>query len=350
MALPEPPLQHDTLPGIAAPVLTRQLFGHDAQLNSLAASYRAGRLHHAYLFQGPRGIGKSTAAFQLAQHLLAFPRAADAPDTLQLLDHDGIEYRQLANSTHLQVLHLTRPFDPKSEKFKTLLTVEEVRRIGHFLSHTNAGAGYRVIIIDPADDLNAAAGNALLKNLEEPPARTVFILTANDAGRVLPTIRSRCQFLRFDALSPRDMAAALRLAKLGVDQVDGQLLAFAQGSVRRAITFAVFGGLEVTSSANMLISSSRFDAAEAAKLADAVSNRDASLQYSLLTDHLLERISTVAAGLSRSRNTEGALQMSKFYNQSASMLNEAERFNLDRKQVVIGLLSALQSKFSSWPI
>lgn len=347
MSAIDAPLQHDTLDGIRAPVFTQVLYGHDAQLNLLAASYCTGRLHHALLFEGPGGVGKATAAFHLAQHLLAFPVALDAPGSLQLLDQAGADFRQLANGTHLQVLHLTRPFDPKTEKFKTMLTVDEVRRIGHFLSRTNTGLGYRVVIIDPADDMNAAAANALLKNLEEPPLRTVFILVSHGAGRLLPTIRSRCQTLHFNALRRDDLRAAVTAAVSGSEAMDEDLATLAEGSVRRALTLTAFGGLEVVRKADQLIKSRIFGAEEASKLGDAMSGRDADTQYQLLTDHLLSRIGSAALRHAGSGETVIARQLSEFNRDTAAMLADAQRFNLDRKQTIFGLIAALQAKFSA---
>jgi DNA polymerase III subunit delta' len=343
----EPPLQHDTLPGIGAPVLTQRLYGHDTQLGFLSASYRTGRLHHALLFEGPNGVGKATAAFQLAQHLLAFPVASEAAESLRLLDQSDADFRQLANGTHLQILHLTRPFDAKSEKFKTMLTVDEVRRIGHFLSRTNTGAGYRVVIIDPADDMNAAAANALLKNLEEPPARTVFILIAHGAGRLLPTIRSRCQTLRFNPLRRDDLSAAIVAATNASDPADDDLVILAEGSVRRALTLTAFGGLEVIKTADQLIETKYFDAERAGKLGDAMGGRDADIQYLLLTDHLLSRIGVAAARHVSLAKTASARQLSEFSRETAAKLAEAQKFNLDRKQTIFGLISAIQAKFSA---
>ena len=118
-------------------------------------------------------------------------------------------YRQVASGAHPSLLHLTRPFDEKNKKFKTALTVDEIRRVGRFLSLTAHDGGYRIVIVDPADDMNTNAANALLKNLEEPPSRTLFVLVAHSLGRLLPTIRSRCQIVRLQPLGDADLLAAL---------------------------------------------------------------------------------------------------------------------------------------------
>jgi DNA polymerase III subunit delta' len=343
----DPPEQHDTLPGVSAPVLTRQLHGQNTLLEFLCASYRGGRLHHALLFEGPHGIGKATAAFHLAQHLLASPVASDAPQILQLLDEGSDDFRQLVNGTHLQVLHLSRPFDSKTEKFKTMLTVDEVRRIGHFLSRTNTGAGYRVVIIDPAEDMNAAAANALLKNLEEPPARTIFILISHRSGRLLPTIRSRCQAVRFNALGPDDLKSAITAATSLTDAASNELLSLSEGSVRRALTLYAFGGLEIVRSVDQLIEAQTFDADKAAKLGDAMAGRDADIQYQLLIDYLASKIATGASLRADTKVPHLALQLSQLHRETGEMLREAQVYNLDRKQTIFGLIANLHAKFSA---
>jgi DNA polymerase III subunit delta' len=341
------PEQHDTLHGVKAPVETTMLFGHERQAALIAQSYRLGRLHHALLLEGPPGIGKASFAFQLAQHLIANPTASEAPEAFTLLDRDSSEFRQLAQGTHHQVLHLTRPFEPKTEKFKTMLTVDEVRRIGHFLSLTNIGAGYRAVVIDPVNDMNASASNALLKNLEEPPARTVFILVAHTSGRVLPTIRSRCQHVAFSGLSDADLASAVKHAA-GGDAVPGEEMAklslLAEGSVRRALLLRQFGGLEVTESADALIAAHVLDVEKAARLGDVLTAREAEIQYQLLTDHLVQRISIAAARHSASGNRTAAEAMARSFSETRAMLAQASGFNLDRKQTVFGMIAALHGK------
>jgi DNA polymerase III subunit delta' len=325
------PEQHDTLPGVPAPVLTRHIFGHDQQLSFLADSYRSGRLHHAFLFEGQNGIGKATAAFHLAQHLIGSPIASDAPNSLQLLAQESNDYRQLASGTHPQALHLTRPFDPKTERYKTLLTVDEIRRVGHFLSRTNA----------------AAAANALLKSLEEPPSRAIFILISHGAGRLLPTIRSRCQVLQFDALEPEDLKAAIEVATSGADIAGEYLLALAQGSVRRALTLSTFGGLEILRAVDHLLEAPTFEADKAAKLGDAITGREADIQYQLLTDHLLSKISAAALRHLASNGSRRAHWLSQQHCETANMLRTAQTYNLDRKQTVFGLIALLHRNFGA---
>ena len=157
-------------------------------------------------------------------------------------------FRQIAIGAHPSVLHLTRPANEKTKGFKTVVTVDEIRRVNRFLSMTSHDGGYRVVIVDPADDMNINAANALLKNLEEPPSRTVFILISHSPGGLLPTIRSRCQTVRFSPLGNDDLVAALSTFDVQppADEAARQALAErAGGSVRMAILLTQYGGLEI---------------------------------------------------------------------------------------------------------
>src|SRR5262249_17380233 len=146
------PQEHDSLDGVPEPSETPRLFGHIAQAEHLAAAHRAGKLPHGLVFAGPRGIGKATLAFQLAYYLLANPDPASAPAEFRPREPSSSLYRQIASGAHPSVLHLTRPFNEKTKTFKTMLTVDEVRRVGRFVSLTAHDGGYRVVIVDPADD------------------------------------------------------------------------------------------------------------------------------------------------------------------------------------------------------
>jgi DNA polymerase III subunit delta' len=344
--VPDLPEQHDTLHGVKAPAETARLFGHDRQSQLIAQSYQQGRMHHALLLEGPQGIGKASFAFHLAQHLIANPIASGAPAKFTLLDQNSNDFRQLAKGTHNQVLHLTRPFDAKTEKFKTMLTVDEVRRVSHFLSRTNIGAGYRTVIIDPINDMNANASNALLKNLEEPPARTLFILVAHTSGRVLPTIRSRCQHVAFSPLNDADLAKALAEASGGPAPGNemAKLSALAEGSVRRALLLRQFGGLEVTEAVDNLIAGIVLDVEKAGRLGDVLTAREAEIQYQLLTDHLLQRIAKAAERHAGDGDTGRAEVMARSFSETREMLAQANGFNLDRKQTVFGLIAAMHEK------
>lgn len=234
---PEAP---DEIDGVMPPEATLELIGHEEQKNQLAGLYRDDQLHHAWLFSGPRGIGKATLALRFAEHLQRFGEPASAPEKLSL-EGDAIHH-QVSQAGHPNVLVFRRAYDNKAKKFKSAIAAEELRTgLNRFLGQAAGANSWRVVIIDAADDLNRFSANALLKPLEEPPARTIFLILAHSARGLLPTIRSRCQLLRFKPLDDAAMAKVfLRhdlLAKIDEEKT-AQILRLAEGSVRRALLLA----------------------------------------------------------------------------------------------------------------
>ncbi len=147
-------------------------------------------MHHAILIEGAEGIGKATLAYRFAHHVLTHPDPLVAPDQIADPDLDDPVGRQISSGASHHVLHLARPVDEKTGKAKSVITVDEVRRAGKFFGQTSGTGNWRVAIIDPADDLNRNAANAILKILEEPPKRSLFLVLSHTPGRLLPTIRS----------------------------------------------------------------------------------------------------------------------------------------------------------------
>ncbi len=331
------PDQHDSLPDVPEPSETSRLFGHGEAAAHLAAAYRAGKLHHGLLLTGPKGIGKATLAFHLAYHLLRYPIAADAPATLAEPDPDSALARQIASGAHPSVLHLTKPYDEKTKKFRTAITVEEVRRVARFLAMRTHDDSYRIVIVDSADDLNRNAANALLKNLEEPPSRAVFVLISHMPGGLLPTIRSRCQQIRLAPRGRDDLAAALSLAKPGA-ATDDALLQAAEGSPRTAILMTEYGGLELAQAADDYLGKARRDPADAYKLADAVTGRERDIQFELLNTHLLDRIASAAGEAARSGDARRADRLAELWQQASTTIGETTTYNLDRRQHVVALV------------
>ncbi|MCO4316586.1 DNA polymerase III subunit delta' [Phyllobacterium sp. 21LDTY02-6] len=338
----EVPLNHDSIDGIVAPSANPALVGHAGAASFLARSYQSGQLHHALLLEGPQGIGKATLAFHLAGHMLKHARAGEAPLVLAQPDFSVAPYRQIATGTHPSVLHITRPVDAKTGKFKTAITIDEVRRVTHFLNRTAHDGAWRIVIVDPADDMNRNAANALLKTLEEPPKKTLFILVSHSSGRLLPTIRSRCQSVRLDPLSQQELPAALAAISLDVDaaQMDG-LVAQANGSVRKAALLLAFGGLEIARATEEIIGSGRFDVPKAQALAGVLSGRDSEIQYELFLEDIFARLSNRARLAAEQGDLAQANRWSQLWQEMQAEADEAAAFNLDRKQTVLIFLERM---------
>ncbi len=178
------------------PAMSFELHGHAATVFSqLEGELEAGRLAHGILLAGPEGIGKATLAYALIR---------------KLLGEDEATISRILAGSHSDLLVIERLFDEKKEEYAKEISVEQTRAIAEFLSLTPGEGAWRVVLVDGADSMNVNAANAILKILEEPPPQTVIILVAHQAGRLLPTIRSRCRQLKVQPLSAEDFSYILR--------------------------------------------------------------------------------------------------------------------------------------------
>ena len=157
--------------------------------------------------------------------------------------HDDPAARQVAAQAHPGLLVLKRAINPKTGKLMTVLSVDEIRRLADFFGMTSGAGGWRVAIVDTADDMNDNAANALLKMLEEPPADAMLLLLSNTPGRLLPTIRSRCQRLDLRPLDDATMEKALAQHLPDMTAAERAALArLAGGSIGAALTLATGEG------------------------------------------------------------------------------------------------------------
>ena len=240
-------VEPDRLEGFSAPREVDHLFGHYAALREFADALASGRMHHAWLIVGPEGVGKATLAYHFARMVLA---ERDAAHRTEAIDAGHPVFRKVAALSHPNLLLLRRSFNEKTKRYSQFIGVDEVRRLKAFLGNTAGEEGWRVVIVDRADDLNQNAANALLKALEEPPPHTLFILISGAEGRLPVTIRSRARVLRVTALGEDDLEKAVRAA-LARDEQEadaksiGTALALSNGSVRRALELISDEGVEL---------------------------------------------------------------------------------------------------------
>ena len=232
------------------------LFGQEEALARAAGAIRSGRPPQGWLVSGPPGIGKATLAYRLARYILNFGASADGAEDLYVAP-DNIVCRQIVAGAHPGLMVLARGVDARG-KTRTAITVDEVRKLLDFFRLTSGAGGWRVAIVDSADDMNDNAANALLKLLEEPPARAILLLIAHAPGRLLPTIRSRCQRLDLRPLQKVKMTEALAHYLPSMDADACKLLMdFAEGSLGRALVLAQGDGLKLVQEVENLITTER---------------------------------------------------------------------------------------------
>lgn len=215
------------------------VLGHDDVARWFRRAAARGRLASTFLFVGPAGIGKHTFALRLAQALLCqHPRAEESLDPCQ-----ECESCRLARAGNHPDLHQVSRPQQKSSIPIELLIGERERRMQSGLCHEIALKPYlsdrKVAIIDDADWLNVEGANSLLKTLEEPPPGSVLILISSSAEKQLPTIRSRCQVVRFRPLETAVIAQLLLEREIVCDTSEAQrLAAYSEGSFERATQLA----------------------------------------------------------------------------------------------------------------
>ena len=331
------------LEGAVHPAANARLFGHQAAEEFLARSYRSGKGHHAILIEGPEGIGKATLAFRFANHVLAHPQPADAPERMTDPDAASPAYRQMVAGASHNLLHITRPFDVKSGKFKSAITVDEIRRAGKFFGQTSGGESWRIVIVDPADDMNRSAANAILKMLEEPPRRSMFLVLSHAPGRLLPTIRSRCMPLVLRPLSDADLRQALQHLGLAIPPAaEGRLIAAAGGSILRAIKLLNYGGLDILEAFESILRAAGAEQRKAMhKIADAVAARGSDTLYGFFIDHAGDHVAAAARKAADEGDLDRAFRLSNLHASLTERVSVSDAYNLDRKQTVLSLLTDL---------
>jgi len=207
------------------------MIGHRDAESAFVEAWAAGRLHHAWLLAGPQGMGKAAFAARAARFLVTHdgggggqPLPFDDPG-------DAAAGRLVDAGNHPEILTLARQPKDKSKELARNITIDQVRQMIRRLHLSLSLGDWRVIIVDAVDDLETDGANALLKTLEEPPAKTLFLLVSHSPGRLLPTIRSRCRTARFQPVERDVMASWLHEMRPILDAAEVRAIAGASGGV-----------------------------------------------------------------------------------------------------------------------
>jgi len=341
--------------GLPPPRANRDCLGHEGVERGLLHVINAGSLPHALMFVGPKGVGKATMAFRLARYLLNGPGSGFLPDESLFVPSDSPVFHRVASGGHPDLLTLA----PEGEK--TTLDIDTIRKAAPFLRMTASNGGWRAIIVDDADTMNRGAQNALLKILEEPPAKAVLILICHRGGAMIPTIRSRCRAIPFQPLSPDTVSGLLarHSPSGGYDELN-IVSALSSGSVGEAIRL-IDGNAGDMLQTIMGLLSGRPDWKQIHALADALGRPGGEKGYVIFRDVFL-RMAEIT--LRKKAGGEGAeplppLETDAFqrlvseyplerqeqiWENLKSRFERTESANLDKRQAVLGAFSIFDAK------
>lgn len=332
------PIEGDRLLGAPHPRERFELTGHAEVEAALLAAWQANRLPHAILLGGPQGIGKATLAYRVTRFVLAGGKEG-AKDLSLPPDHPIS--RQVAALSHPDLLVLRRVKSEEQKNISQVIRVEDTRRITSFFGSTSAYGGWRVCIVDAIEEMNASSSNAILKLLEEPPARSLFILVSHTPGRLLPTIRSRCRRIDMKPLSNAEVSKALvslaeTLPELDQSQIKSAADA-SQGSVGRALALLLGGedGLEILNmTREMLARLPSIEPASIAALGDKLRGDNLGVFAEAVEDWLAD----AATG---SGEPARLAQFAEAWEKVRRATATAEIYNLDRKPLVFQVFTVL---------
>jgi len=317
------------------------LHGHDAAIAAFRAALDAGRLHHAWLLAGPEGVGKALFADKAALRVLA-GASVQKVETPGLDVPDDHPAAHLATAgSHPDLMRLERLVKEGGTELARSINVDQVRGLQRLFATTASMSPWRAVVIDAADDLERNAANALLKNLEEPPPDTVFLLVSHSPERLLPTIRSRCRLLRFSPLVDDAMTSALRSALPDADEEEVEALAaIGEGAPGRAIAWRGLDIGALDKAIDALAASGDATNARRSALAQSLALKSAQPRY----EAFLARVPSRIAAAARMRAGAPRAEALTLWERATSLAGSARRHSLDPASTVFelaGMLAAL---------
>ena len=308
--------------------------GHDKAWRTFSSACDSGKVHHGWILAGPRGIGKSAFALRAAA---------------LLVDPENAHGNLIARGSHPDILSIKRlPKEALKDdeeisdatEFKRSITVDQVRGLQQSLTTRPGLSNRRAIIIDAADDLERSGANALLKSLEEPPVGTFFFLISHASDRLLPTIRSRCQILRFEALTDADMSTILQRAAPEVNAAEiGALIRLGNGTPGQALDFLGLDLKEIEDAMTSILRTGDRDNGLRSGLAEKLALKAAQPRYEAFLRRAPALIAEYTRTLDASRVSAGVVA----WEAASSLAARAIALSLDKHSVVFQMGSLLAS-------
>lgn len=332
------------------------LLGQEKAEQILLEGWRNNSLHNSWLISGIEGIGKATLAYRFAKFLLAADAGKKEQYTSLEISENNPVFKLVVNNAHPDLKIIERDYtdtdrrkilkaikegeqlsdeEMKGLKKSAFIRVDDVRTINEFLTKRSADNNWRIVIIDSIDDMNPASANALLKILEEPPAKSILLLISHNVGQLLPTIRSRCTKLVLKPLSDNAVASLLRRYRPELDEtaVKG-ITEIASGSIGKALNYADCGALERYRGLSAIIGAgSRFRLQDLLDWVDAAVGSEESFELAselvlkYCSDHILF-----------SRDIE---ETARAWENAVRVLRQTDSLNMDKKEALINIIGNL---------
>jgi DNA polymerase-3 subunit delta' len=343
------PPESDRFPGAPHPRENLSFFGNEAAERALLDAYRSGKLAQAFILGGPEGVGKATLAWRFARFLSAHPdpKAAAVQEARSLfVPAEAPAARRMAAQALPDVFSLRRAWNEKTRKHFTEIRVDDVREVTRAFRSASGVGGWRVAIVDAADELNRSSANALLKIIEEPPERSVFLLVAHRPARILATIRSRCRKLALEPLGVEEIAAATRsLGAPWAELPEADILRAAQGargSLRAALRLSHGEGAAFDAAMHALFAAlPRVEWNAVHALADRLTGRDNEEAFEgfvrALHAFLDQRVRARAV-----RGAAAVIGYAEAFEEISAAVRETEVFNFDKKALIVSIFARLE--------
>lgn len=324
----------DDTPALPHPRQTRFVSGHGEAKQAFAGALSSGRFHHAWLITGPKGIGKATLAYHFARHLLSGGKGESPGEA----GPDDPVFRRLAGRSEANLRVVERAVNEKTGNLRQEIIVEDVRGLHGFFDLTAAQPGWRVAIIDSADEMNPSAANALLKMLEEPPKQSALLLVSHGPGRLAATIRSRCRELKLKPVSEAEAAEALKrlFPDLGGEERAG-LAKLSEGAPGFAARLAAYDGRALQQIVERVTGEGgKLPAAKAHELAGRLALKANEESYHLFMELLRRAVGRRIRALSLEGAPNSRLDCwLALWEKVSRLYREGEGLNLSRKQVLL---------------